>query len=167
MGASKRGGMAPPPDWRPAGTPRPRTLNAAAGLLANGSMLLSDLPGAHHTSGARRQRTLRSQLRGQPRHGRFLRRTGFPLSSQNLAALRDRSYSMFLRSRPADQVAAVGVGGELAVPATTGRSPRAQSWPRRAAERQVSGDESGAVFGWTRPLPVGRPARPVVASAST
>lgn len=27
----------------------------------------------------------------------------------------------------------------------------AQSWPRRAAKRQVSGDESAAVFGWTRP----------------
>lgn len=31
-------------------------------------------------------------------------------------------------------------------------APRAQSWPRRSAERQVSGYESGPVFGLTRPV---------------
>ena len=30
--------------------------------------------------------------------------------------------------------------------------PRVQSWPRRAPERQVYGDESTAIFGWTRPF---------------
>ena len=30
-------------------------------------------------------------------------------------------------------------------------APHAQSWPRRAPERQVSGDESGPVFGSSRP----------------
>ncbi len=29
---------------------------------------------------------------------------------------------------------------------------RVQSWHRRAAERQVSGDESGPFFGLTRPV---------------
>ena len=39
-------------------------------------------------------------------------------------------------------------------------APRAQAWPRRAAERQVSSDESGPVFDLTRPGAAGRASAP-------
>jgi len=90
--------MSAPADWNPAGAPRPRTLHASAGLLACGSMQLSGLPGAQFTSGARRQRALRSQLQGQPRVCHASQLTGFPLSFQNLAALEDRSAVIFTRA---------------------------------------------------------------------
>ena len=66
---------------RPAGTPRPRTLSDAAGLLARGSKRLSGLPDGVSVSDTIDSRSPLTVAGTAPESGHGKTLTGFPLSS--------------------------------------------------------------------------------------
>ncbi len=83
-----------------------------------------------------------------------------PRRSSSKAGRRRRAATRLRAIRPWGNPYAIAyglIGSVLARSATHGAghyrsvAACAQSWPRRAAERQVSGDETGPVFGLTRP----------------
>jgi hypothetical protein len=106
---------------------------------------------------------------GTPRQDFRARREGPLMAEGGCSCRRNRRH--FADVQDQDLTGRFGASNPASRPSQVGHDRSvatcAQSWPRRAAERQVYGDESGPVFGLNRPRPVGRHARPVVASASS